>query len=125
MIISQRIFGFHLLDMLDPLRMLFFWDHFQKSAENFSYISDHRRIYHNILIDFCRIDIDLQDLCLFCKGLGISCDTITETCAQNDQKVALCHTEVGSLSSMHTEHACIQRILSGKSSLTHQTVTNW
>ena len=112
MIISQRIFCFHLLNMLDPLRMLFFRDHFQKSAEYLSYISYHRRIYHNILIDFGRIHIDLKDFGLFCKGLCITGDTVTETCTQYDQKVTLCNAKIGSLGSMHTEHSCIQRILS-------------
>ena len=98
--------------MFDPLRMLFFRNHFQKSAENFSYISDHRRIYHNILIDFCRININLKNLCLICKSLRITCYTITETSAEYDQKVALCHAKVGSLCSMHTKHTGIQRIFS-------------
>ena len=112
MIIIQRILCFHLLNMFDPLRMLFFRNHFQKSAKNFSYIPDHRRIYHNILIDFCRVDINLKDFCLFCKSLRITCYTVTETCTEYDQKVALCHAKVGSLCSMHTEHTGVQRIFS-------------
>ena len=63
MIIIQRILCFHLLNMFYPLRMVCSSGIISRSLRRTSLdISDHRRIYHNILIDLCRIDIDLKDL---------------------------------------------------------------
>ena len=117
-IIRKWIFCFHFLNMLDPLRM---WNILRKflknTAKGFSYISYNRGIYLNVLIDLSGIYIQLKDLCLFRKCFGITCDTIAEPGSQNDQKIALCYTQVRCLGSMHSQHTCIKRILTGKAPL--------
>ena len=52
----------------------------------------------------------------------IAHNTVTETRAYNDQQIALCHTEVGCLGSVHTDHTGIKDIGSVKCTFTHQAV---
>ena len=123
MIVIQRIFFFHILNVCCPLFVFLLRDFFQKKLQHFPQISDHGSVNHNVLVDFRCIHIDLQDFCLRCEGLGISCDTIAETCAKGNQKITLTHSIVGCFGSMHSNWSCIELILTGKSTFSHQAVT--
>ena len=123
-IIIQRIFFFQVLDMCNPLRMLFLRNILKKTLQNFFHISDHACIHCDILIDLSCIHIDLKDFCIVCKSLRISCYTVTETCSKNDQKVTFCYAKVRSFCSVHSYHTSVKRIFSWESSLAHQSIAD-
>ena len=95
----------------------------KKKLQHFPKITDYGCIYNNIFVDFRCIYINLQDLCLWCKGLGITGYTVAETCSKSDQKIALTHRIVGSFGAVHSHRACIKLILTGESTFSHKAVT--
>lgn len=103
-IVFQRELILIALDVFYPFLMGIFF-HFRKETfQHFFYITDNRSVYYHVLIDLCRIHIDLKDFGIFCKFGYFSYHTVTETGADDDQKVTVRHTKVGSLGSVHTDH---------------------
>ena len=121
-IIIQRIFFLQAFNMLYPLRMFFCRQNFQNTLQDFLQISDDSSIHRNIFVYFCRIHINLENFCLWSKGFGISGHSVAETCSQRDQKVALTHSIVGGLCSVHSYRTGIQLIFPGKSTFSHKAV---
>ena len=109
--------------MLYPVFVIILTQHRIETFQDFLHITDHASCSSDILIDLCRIYIDLQYLGILCKFCSITKYTVTETGTYGNQKVTVGHTEVRIFGSMHAEHACIQRMLSRKCTFTHQGIT--
>ena len=92
--------------VMGGIMILLFHTTVQKS-QHFSHIADQARICLNIFINLCRIDINLQDLCIICKFLCISGNTVTETHADGNQKITFTNAIIGCLCAMHAKHTCI------------------
>ena len=122
-IVFQREFQLQFFNMLYPLFVVILTDHRIEALQYFLHIADHTGCGSDILVDLCRIYIDLQHLGILCKFCRITKYTITETGTYRNQKIAVSYTKVCIFGSMHTQHTCIQRMFSGKCSFTHQSVT--
>ena len=120
--IFQRIFLLIGADLLPPFRVILLLQIPVQNMKDFFDITDNLFCHNNIFIDLRRIDINLQDLCVFGKCLRISGHTVTESRAQDNEKVALAHSVVGSLCTVHSKHSGIMRICSRKRALSHQCI---
>ena len=121
-IVFQRELILIALDVFYPFLMGIFF-HFRKETfQHFFYITDNRSVYYHVFIDLCRIHIDLKDFGIFCKFGYFSYHTVTETGADDDQKVTVRHTKVGSLGSVHTDHTTVELISAVKRAFSHQAV---
>ena len=90
-----------------PLGMFLLLKFFIQLSEDDCHIPDNAVIYDNIFIDLYRININLQNLCLFCKFLWISKYTVRKTNTNCDQKITFTDTEIGRLCSVHSKHSGI------------------
>ena len=73
-------------------------------------------------IDFRRVNIKLKNFGILSKLLRIACDTVAETNANGNQKIAFADPIIGSLRSVHSQHSRIQPVIAVKSSLSHQRI---
>ena len=44
-----------------------------------AHITDDTAVHQDIFVDLCRIHIDLNNLCIFCKALCLSHNTVAES----------------------------------------------
>ena len=122
--VFQRIFLFHCLNLAEPVSVIFRLYHSQKTLQALLQISDYTDINQYVFVDLCRINIQLNDLRIFRKVLCIAGNTITESGTAYDQKITLCHTEVGCFCSMHTKHTCVQRVFARERTFSHKCVAD-
>ena len=122
--VFQRIFLFHCINLTEPVSMIFWLYHSQQTLQALLQITHYADINQDVFVDLCRINIQLDNLRIFCKVLCISRYTVAESAAAYNQKITLCHTEVGCFCSMHTKHTCIQRIFTRESTFSHQSITD-
>ena len=122
MIIIQRIGFLHLKDFRGPLVVVLLRKLLKNSAKDLLQISYDAGVDHDVLVDLCRVHIDLQDLRVFRKRTGVSGDPVAEACSQDNKKITFADTQIGGLGSVHSKHACIQGIGPVKSTLSHQAV---
>ena len=122
--IAERIHILHHLDVLEPVLMVHRVQTGIEFSQNHLQITDDACVSVNVLVDLCRIHIDLKDLRVLCELGRVAGHTITEAGTCHDQQIALADAEVGSLGSMHTYHAGVKLIGSVKCALAHQGISN-
>ena len=91
-IVFQRMLFGDCLNLFDPFFMLMFFNSLIETCQHFFEISDNTAVYLNVFVDFCRIDINLENFGIFCKTAGISDDTVTEPGTDRDQQITFCYT---------------------------------
>ena len=122
MIICKRIFFLQLFYFLNPLLMIQLLQTTIQSLQHLFYISDDAGIHHHILVNLCRIHIDLYDLSIFRKTTSASHHSVTEPGTNRDQKVAGCHAKISGLGPMHSNHSAVQLFSSIICTLSHKGV---
>ena len=120
--ILQRHLLLHIPDLIHPLTVILLRQLPVDLLQYFLQISDNRTGNTDILVDLSRIDIDVQDLCIRCKGLRIGDHTIRKSGAESDQKITFAHADIGGLGTVHTDHTGIVVCRTVISALAHQTV---
>ncbi len=93
-IIFQRIFLLQLMDFLQPCIMVVLLDQRGQTAEYLTHITLDAAVNHNVFIDLCRIDVNMQNLCIICKTLCISNHAVAEADTDSNQQVTLRDSEV-------------------------------
>ena len=122
LVVAQRIFRFQLLYIFQPLFMLFLLHHIDQAFQHFFGITYYAAVNQHVFIDFRCIHINLDYLCISCKISGIAGHTVAESGAYCDQQVTFCHSQIGSLGSVHTQHTGIQFIFSGERAFSHKGI---
>ena len=82
-------------------------------------IADNVMVGADIFVDLRTVDVDMDDFGLAGKILGIQRDAVGETAADGDQQVTVVAGDVGSLGTVHTDHAGHQRIASADAAAAH------
>ena len=82
-------------------------------------VADDVVVGQHVLVDLRAVDVDLDDLGLLGKGLGIQRHTVGEAAAHGDQQVALVTGHVRGLRAVHTDHAGGQRMAAGEAAAAH------
>jgi hypothetical protein len=72
------------------------------------------------LVEFGRIDVDVDDLCLRAETGHLARRPVVEAGANGDQQVALVEREVGAARPVHAEHAERQRVIDRHRAERHQ-----
>ena len=81
---------------------------------------DDRHINVLILANLCRVNIDMDHFCMRCEGFNLSGNTVVEPCADGDQEIAFSDREVCIFSTVHPQHAKVERVITGNTTDTHK-----
>ena len=92
--IGKRVFCFIFLDLFDPFGVFLLWQFFINCRKHFFDISNHTFIDNDIFVHLCHINIKLENFCITCKFIWITCDTVGESCTDYDQKIAFTDSKV-------------------------------
>ena len=111
-------------DVFLPFCMIFLSDLFVQFLQDMFCIADDMMINFDVFVDLRTVDIDLYDFCLLCEGRRIQCHPVGEPASNCDQKVASVTGHIGSLRTMHADHAGCQWIPSLESAAAHQGHSN-
>ena len=68
-------------------------------------VADDRHVCEADLRDFCRINVNVDDLSLGCEGVELTGDAVVEACAEGDEQVRLLHCGDGGDGAVHAGHA--------------------
>ncbi len=123
LVVFQRESFLQILNMCYPCIMILLVKQRIQAFQHFFHIADDAGAGHNILINLCRIHINLQNLCVLCKFGCISEYTVTETGTYRNQKITAGNSQVRIFGSVHTQHTCIECMGSRECALTHQGIT--
>ena len=74
-------------------------------------VAENRHIYLHVLVDFRRVDLEVDDLGLLGVGLEVAGHTIVETHTHGNQQVALVGHHIGTEVAVHTKHALVERMV--------------
>ncbi len=83
-------------------------------------VGHYRNINRHVFTDGSRININVNDLGVRCKGVESSCDPVVESGPDRDYQVTLLHGHVGTVCAVHAQHAHGQVVRSGKSAKPHK-----
>ena len=122
--VEKRVLGLHLGDLIHPLVVVLLLKLRVEVMQYFLEVSDDRLMHLDILVDLSGIDINVDDLGAGREFVGVSDHAVRETGAHRDQKVAFADSQIGSLGAVHADHACVVRIVSVKSALSHQCIAD-
>ena len=89
LIIGHRIFLLQVTDLIHPFRLLGCIHLIDQLLQDYLCIADNCFIYFNILIDFCLIYINMDNLGILCELTCITDYTIRESGTNNNQKVCI------------------------------------
>ena len=78
----------------------------------------------DVLVDFRRVDVDVQDFRFGCKGFHITDHPVRKPRAQRNQQIAVVHAQIGGFGAVHANHAGIAGIRSVKSAFSHQGIAD-
>ena len=78
----------------------------------------------HVLVDLGAVHVDLDDLGLRGKGCGVQCHAVGEAAAHGDQQIALVGGHVGSLGTVHADHAGGEGVVAGETAAAHQGDSN-
>ena len=73
--------------MLNPIRVILFFNSLIKNCENSLDITDNSGINNDIFINLRRININLNDFGILCKGLCITINSVAETTPDCHQQI--------------------------------------
>ena len=68
-------------------------------------VADDRHVCEADLRDFCRVNVNVDDLSLGCEGVELTGDAVVEACAEGDEQVRLLHCGDGGNGAVHAGHA--------------------
>ena len=89
--------------------------------QHFAQIADQRHIHLDVLVDFGGIDLDVDLLGILGVGLEIAGDAVVEAHAQGQQQVGFLNGVVDPGFAVHSHHAQVQRMRSGKRAQAEQS----
>ena len=87
-------------------------------------IADDMVVSLHILVDLGTVDVDLHNLRLACEACGIERHTVGEAAAHGDEQVAAVAGHVGSLRTVHADHARSERIAPFEAAAAHHGYGN-
>ena len=85
-------------------------------------IADDGQIDHHVLVDGCRIDVDLDLLRTGRELRQLARHPVVESRPHRDHQVAIVHRQVGFIGAVHAEHADEQGIGPGETAETHERI---
>ena len=77
-------------------------DHFCQNILDFA---NNRQIHANIFLDRCRVNINMDNFCVWSKSREFTGYSIIKAGSDSNDKVTVSHRHIGTISTMHTEHA--------------------
>ena len=92
------------------------------AVDNFQRLFDialNGNIYQNIFIDFCWVDINMDDLCIFTKFCQFAGYPVIKTYSCGDNQIRMVDSNIGVNRPMHSQHAQRKRIVGREYSQTH------
>ena len=115
----QRMFFLPLCDLLSPLLRLTVFYIFIHLCDCLKRICNDRHINMNISGNGRCININMDNLCIRCKLMQLSCDTVIETCSDREQKVTFTDCHIRSICAMHSKISYIKRVICRNCSTSH------
>ena len=112
-----------LVDHGHPLRMLFLLDLGQHGVQHIGRIAHDGKIDLHILAQLTRVDVDLDDGGVLCKGLGVQGHTVREAGAHCNEHIAVGHSAVGGVAAVHAHHPDVHRVAVGHDACGHQGIS--
>ena len=104
------------VDRIQPLAVIHGLYAGQQLLQYFTQISNQRHVHFYVLVDFGRIDLDVNLLGILSVGLQVARNPVVKAHAEGEQQVGLLNRMVDPGFSVHPHHAEIQRMGSRKRS---------
>ena len=77
--------------------------------------------HKDVLPNGSGINVNVNNFSLWCKDIGLACDTVVKSDTNGNEKVAFCGREIGTICTMHANHAEPEGILGREAPEAHQT----
>jgi len=87
-------------------------------------VGQHRNVNLNVFIDFCRVNVEVDDLGLFGVGLEVAGHTVVKPHANGYQHIAFSRFTVGAHIPVHAQHTLHQGKITGNSGQTQEGGTS-
>ena len=107
-----------------PRRGLFLLQKQIEPLEDFVAVADHTDIHLDILIDLCRIYIDMDNLRSFRKLLCVPDHAVGESASYCHKQITAGYTQVRRFGPVHPEHAQIPFVTSVETALAHERIAH-
>ena len=120
-VVMKRVLLFPSRDLTMPIGdILGRLDHFVQFGEREFDVADDRDVGFLVLVDFRRIDIDVDDLAMLGELRHLAGHAVVEANAEGQQQIGLVDGQVGIDAAVHAQHVERQRFFVGKSAQAHQ-----
>ena len=122
LIIAQRVHILHTLYVGYPLVVVHRVQPGIQLAQDDLHVPDDAGVHLNILVNLCRVNVQLENLCILRKFGRIAGHTVAEPGAHHNQQVGFGYAEVGGFGAVHAHHTRVQLVSPVKGTLSHKTV---
>ncbi len=107
--------GFHFIcigvfEALEPGGVCFFCDEFREEGQGLFAIAPNGHGRFHVLVNFGGVDIQVDDFGLFCVFVEATGDAVVEAHADGDEDIAFVREQVGTIISVHAEHADVEGV---------------
>ncbi len=101
------------LELSQPLLVRALLEILHDLGECLLHVAHHLHGSLHVLVDLCRVDVEMDHLRLFGIGLQVARYPVVEPHPDGDQHVALICFQVWSHVAMHAQHAAVERMVGG------------
>ena len=113
---APRLFDFVVYLVIIGVKLL------EHGAHNIFCVPDNGDVYFYVFVDRTRVNINVDNLCVFCKTFEAACYTVIKTCSDSKEHVAVCNSIICPEIPVHTEHSKRALVSLGKSAFGHERV---
>ena len=111
-----------LADHGHPVGVLLFLDLGEHGVEDVGGIAGDGKVHIHVLAQLAGVNVDLNDRCVLCKGLGVQSHTVREASAHRDEDITIRHRPVGGVAAVHSHHTDVHGVAIGHNACRHQGV---
>ena len=109
----------------NPISVLCLTHKFGEFCQSLLAIAKDRHIHLHVLIDFRRINIHVDNLCLTSIRFKITSNTVIETHTYSNEYITFICLDIWTEITMHTKHTFIQWMVGWDSGKTEQRTSTW
>ena len=113
------MFFFPCFDLVKPFARGAFLYVFAHLCDSFFCICNDRDIYLDISGNGCCVDINVDNLCMWCKLVKLSCDSVIESGSDGEKYITIADCHVCCISSVHTKVSDKERMVCRDSAFSH------
>src|SRR5690606_2269404 len=118
-------FFFQISELVQPSRVVSFLNQFGQHRKGFLTISPNRIMCFHILVDFSWINVQVNNLRLLCVFVQSAGYTVVETHTDSNQYITFIGHHIGSIISVHPQHAHVQWVVCFQSAQPHYCCCRW